>query len=345
MKLLVLSEHDVTDLLTFPECIQVMEDALSALARGEVHNPLRQKVHAPGAPGLLGLMSAWRGGEQPYYALKEVCVFPQNPKRGLDTHLGAVILHGGETGEPLAIVNAAAVTAIRTAAVSAVATKLLARSDASILAILGSGVQARSHVEAIPLVRSISEIRVYSRSGTWGGRPAHNPPGVSPGGTTAGQDARPEAAGTAAVRLSASAEEAIRGADIVVTATNSKEPVLRREWLSTGVHINAVGSSIAAARELDGATVAAASLFVDRRESTLNESGDYLFAVVEGAISGPDHIKAEIGDILIGTAEGRKSNDEITLFKSLGLAIEDLASAAFLYEKARRMGRGVWVDF
>lgn len=307
MKFLVLSEHDVEELLTMGECIEVMEDALAALARGEVHNPLRQKVHAAGAPGLLGLMSAWRGGEQPYYALKEVCVFPQNPKRGLDTHLGAVILHSGETGEPLAIVNAAAVTAIRTAAVSAVATKLLARSEASVLAILGTGVQAKSHREAIPLVRPITEIRMCGREGN--------------------------------------AEETVRGADIVVTATNSREPVLRREWLKPGVHINAVGSSIAAARELDGATVAAASLFVDRRESTVNESGDYLFAVVDGAITGPDHIKAELGEILTGAATGRQSNDEITLFKSLGLAIEDLASAAFLYEKARRIGRGNWVDF
>ena len=307
MKVLILSEHEVEELLTMGECIEVMEDALAALARGEVHNPLRQKVHAAGAPGLLGLMSAWRGGEQPYYALKEVCVFPQNPRRGLDTHLGAVILHSGDTGEPLAIVNAAAVTAIRTAAVSAVATKLLARADASVLAILGTGVQARSHREAIPLVRPIKEIRMCGREGN--------------------------------------AAEAVRGADIVVTATNSREPVLRREWLAPGVHINAVGSSIAAARELDGATVAASSLFVDRRESTVNESGDYLFAVVDGAISGPEHIKAEIGEILIGAAEGRTSDDEITLFKSLGLAIEDLAAAAFLYEKARRTGRGTWVEF
>ena len=141
------------------------------------------------------------------------------------------------------------------------------------------------------------------------------------------------------------AAAAVREADIVVTATSSKEPVLRREWLKPGVHINAVGSSIAAARELDGATVAAASLFVDRRESTINESGDYLFAVVDGSISGPEHIKAEIGEILTGAAEGRKSDDEITLFKSLGLAIEDLASAVFLYDKARRLNRGTWVPF
>ena len=311
MRLLILSEHDVTELLTMPECIAVMEDALAALARGEVHNPLRQAIRAPGAPGLLGLMPAWRSGETPFYALKEVCVFPENPKRGLDTHLGAVILHSGETGEPLLIANAAAITAIRTAAVSAVATKLLAREDASVLAILGGGAQAKAHLQAIPLVRDIAEVRQYSRSG----------------GTVA------------------SAEEAVRGADIVVTATNSKVPVLRREWLTPGVHINAVGSSIAAARELDGATVASASLFVDRRESTLNESGDYLFAVVDGSIAGPEHIKAELGELLTGEAVGRKSGDEITLFKSLGLAVEDLAAAAYLYEKARRLGRGTSVEF
>jgi ornithine cyclodeaminase len=302
MKVLVLSEHEVEELLPMERCIEVMEDALAALARGEVHNPLRQAIRAPGAPGLLGLMPAWRSGETPYYALKEVCVFPANPKRGLDTHLGAVILHSGETGEPLAFMNASAITAIRTAAVSAVATKLLAREDAVVLAIIGTGVQGRSHREAIPLVRPIREIRMCGRGDN--------------------------------------VEEAVRGADIVVTATNSREPILRREWLSPGAHINAVGSSIAAARELEADLVATASLFVDRRESTVNESGDYLAAVDQGAV-----IRAELGELLIGTAEGRKSAGEITLFKSLGLAVEDLAAAAFLYEAARRNERGTWVEF
>lgn len=302
MKVLILSEHDVEHLLTMEACIDVMADALAALARGEVHNPLRQAVRAPGAPGLLGLMPAWRGGETPYYALKEVCVFPENPKRGLDTHLGAVILHSGETGEPLAFMNASAITAIRTAAVSALATRLLAREGASVLAIIGTGVQGQSHKRAIPLVRNIREIRMCGRG--------------------------------------ESVEEAVRGADIVVTATNAREPILKREWLSPGVHINAVGSSIAAARELEADLVASASLFVDRRESTTNESGDYLAAVEHGAT-----IRAELGELLTGTAEGRKSESEITLFKSLGLAVEDLASAAFLYERARQDGRGTWVEF
>jgi ornithine cyclodeaminase/alanine dehydrogenase-like protein (mu-crystallin family) len=302
MKVLVLSEHEVEELLTMEECIEVMEDALRALARGEVFNPLRMPVRAPGAPGLLGLMPAFRGGATPYYALKEVCVFPENPKRGLDTHLGAVILHSGETGEPLAFVNAAAITAIRTAAVSAVATKLLARKDAAVLAIIGTGAQGKSHRQAIPLVRDIREIRMCGRGD--------------------------------------SVEEAVRGADIIVTATSSREPILAREWLSPGVHINAVGSSVPSARELEADLVASASLFVDRRESTVNESGDYLAAVDQGAV-----IRAELGELLEGTATGRQSEAEVTLFKSLGLAVEDLASAAFLFDKARRQNRGTWVTF
>lgn len=307
----MLAEHDVETLLTMERCIEVMPEALSALARGDVHNPLRQAVRAPGAPGLLGLMPAWRGGARPYYALKEVCVFPENPKRGLDTHLGAVILHDGETGAPLAFVNASAITAIRTAAVSAVATRLLAREEASVLAIIGAGVQAKSHLRAIPLVREIREVRTYSR--------------------TSGNVA--------------SVEEAVRGADIIVTATSSREPVLKREWIKAGAHINAVGSSIAAARELESDLVAAASLFVDRRESTVNESGDYLFALRDGAIAGPEHIRAEIGELLTGSALGRTSDDEITLFKSLGLAVEDLAAAAYLYDVAVAEERGRWVEF
>ena len=159
-QVLILNEAEVHRLLTMEECIGVMEAALGALARGEAHQPLRGKLFPPGATGLLGLMPAYL---PPYYGLKEVCVFPGNPARGLDSHLGAVLLHSAETGELLAIVNAAAVTAIRTAAVSAVATRLLSREDSTVLAIIGAGVQARSHLEAIPLVRPISEVRIYHR--------------------------------------------------------------------------------------------------------------------------------------------------------------------------------------
>lgn len=323
-KLLVLSEHDVHELLTMEECIEVMAEALTALARGEVHNPLRSIVRPAGADGCMGLMPGYRGGNSPAYALKEICLFPGNPARGLDTHLGGVLLHSGETGELLAIMNASAITAVRTAAVSALATRLLAREDAHVLAIVGAGVQAASHLRAIPIVRAIDEIRIVSR-----GR----------------AKAEALAATHPKARVVESVEEAVRGADIITTTSSSREPIVRRDWIAGGAHINAVGSSVAHARELDAATVAASSLFVDRRESTVNESGDYLGALREGAIAGPEHIRAELGEILIGEAKGRTSADEITLFKSLGIAIEDLASAAFLFDKARRLGRGSWVDF
>ncbi|HET7706166.1 MAG TPA: ornithine cyclodeaminase family protein [Thermoanaerobaculia bacterium] len=315
-RVLVLSEAEVEDLFPMAEAIRVMEEALTALARGEVEQPLRSKLIPADAPGLLGLMPAWRGGAKPVFGLKEVCVFPGNPARGLDTHLGAVLLHSGETGELLGVMNAAAITAIRTAAVSAVATRLLARPEASRLAIIGAGVQARKHLEAMRCVRKIKQVKVFSRSGARG----------------LGSEA-------------ASAEEAVADADIIVTATSAREPVLGQESVRPGTHINAVGSSVPGARELSSALVASASLFVDRRESTVRESGDYLFAVKDGAIGGPEHIKGEIGDLLLGTVPGRQSKDEVTLFKSLGLAIEDVAAAAFLYEKATRLGKGTRVEF
>src|SRR5438445_8251324 len=320
-KVLILNEHEVTQLLTMRECIRVMEEALADLARGKAVNPLRNMVRAEGAAGFLGLMPSYRGD----FGLKEICVFPGNPARGLDTHLGAVLLHSGETGELMGVMNASAITAIRTAAVSGVATKLLARDDAHVLAILGAGVQAKSHLEAIPLVRKIDEIRIFSRTAKKAESvaAAFRPPsgGLKPATTS-------------------TAEDAVRGADIIVTATSSKEPVVKREWIKPGAHINAVGSSVKTSRELDSETVKAASLFVDRRESTVNESGDYLMAGV-----GPEHIRAELGEILTGKAKGRTSADEITLFKSLGLAVEDLASAQFLFAEAKRRGTGTWVEF
>ena len=232
--------------------------------------------------------------------------------------------------------NASAITAIRTAAVSALATKLLAREDASTLAIIGAGAQARSHLHAIPLVRKIREIRIFSRT-------REHAEGVAASGGQAPRLSGQARAPALHVRVVDSVQEALRGADIIVTVTSSKEPVIRREWIAPGAHINAVGSSFATSREIDSATMAAATLFVDRRESTVNESGDYLMALREGAIK--PEIRAEIGEILNGTAKGRTSRDEITLFKSLGIAIEDLASAQFLYDKAKAAGAGTWVDF
>ena len=328
MSILILTHAEVERLLPMEECIGVMTEAMKALANGQVHNPLRMVVRPPDAAGLMGLMPSYIGGANAAYGLKAVCVFPQNTAKGKDAHQGTVMLFSAETGELLALMNASAITAIRTAAVSGVATKLLAREDAGDLALLGSGVQAHTHIEAMACARPIRRCRVASRSFEHAQRFADE---------MRARFAFP-------VEPVESAGAAVRGADLIVTATNAREPVLKREWISPGAHLNVVGSSIPSTREVDTATMAAASLFVDRRESTLNEAGDYLFAAKEGAI-GPEHIRAEIGEVLVGAKPGRTSPDEITLFKSLGLAVEDLASAQYVFSKARQVEIGAWVEF
>ena len=322
MTLLVLNQEEVEQLLDMEGCISAMEGALASLARGEVHVPLRVVVRPPAEDTFIGLMPAHRAGGTPLYSLKTVCVMPDNPKRGLDAHQGTVTLFDGETGETRAVMNASAITAIRTAAVSAVATRLLAREDARELAILGAGVQARSHLKAMRLVRNFERVRIFSPT-------AEHAEAVAAEG------------GAEAV---ASAEDAVRGADVVVTATSSKDPVLRREWLKEGAHVTVVGGRPPTMRELDVATVAASAFYVDRRESAENEAFDYRDAVESGAI-GPDHIRGEIGEVLIGAAQGRSSDAELTVFRSLGLAVEDLAAAEYVVRRARERGVGIEVDF
>jgi ornithine cyclodeaminase/alanine dehydrogenase-like protein (mu-crystallin family) len=324
--ILVLSESEVERLLPMDECIEVMSDALAALARGEMYQPLRSVVRPPDAAGLIGLMPAHRAAPPPAFALKAINIMPENPARGLDAHQGAVLLSDGDTGELLAVLNASPITAIRTAAVSAVATRALAREDTRELAILGAGVQARSHLQAMAAVRPFERARIWSRTAANAERVAAEADAPFP------------------IEVAESAEAALRGADVVVTATSSAGPVVRREWLADGVHVNAVGSSIPTTRELDTETVAAASLFVDRRESTENEAGDYLMPLREGAI-GPEHIRAELGDVLLRVAPGRTSADELTVFKSLGIAIEDLAAAEHVVARARETGAGTEVEF
>ncbi len=319
MKVLILNSPQIKKLLRVTDSIELMADALSALARDEVHQPLRTMIRPPAARGLLGLMPAYRGGERGAFGLKAICVFSGNPAIGKDAHQGAVILFSQETGELLALMNASEITALRTAAVSAVATRLLAREDAQELGIIGAGVQARTHLRALACVRPIKRARVAARNFEHSQQLAREmesdlPFPVEP------------------VRTN---EEAVRDADVVVTATSSSEPVIKKEWLSPGAHVNAIGTHSPNSREVDTATMGAARIFVDRRESALNEAGDYLIAAREGAVS-PDSIVAEIGELLLGSKSGRASAEEITLFKSLGLAIEDVACAEYLFRKRSR---------
>jgi ornithine cyclodeaminase len=304
MSLLVLSDADVRALLPMDECIEAMDDVLRALARGELHQPLRFITRPADAASLMGFMPAQRGGESPVWSLKEIVISPGNPARGLDAHQGGVLLHDGETGELRALLNASAITEIRTAAVSAVATRALARPGARTVAIVGAGVQARSHAEAMRAVLGDVELRQWSRRD---------------GGT---------------------AEDIARGADVVCTCTSSREPVLRREWLAPGAHVNAIGASVPTARELDAETVAGATLVVDRRESALNEAGELLIAGF-----GEERIAAELGEVLTGVHPGRTDDTELTVFKSLGLAVEDLAAAELVVHRAREQGVGTEVEF
>lgn len=326
MEIVVLSEQDVYRLLPMRECIGLMADALGALTRGRAYVPLRMVIRLPDGSGLLGIMPGhMTDGDagRPALGLKAVAIFPRNAARGLDTHQGAVLLLDADSGRLSAVMDAAAVTAIRTAAVSGVATNLLARRDAQDLAILGAGVQARTHLEAIAAVRPLRRVRIWSRTA----ERAHNFVAEESHRYAFPIEAMP------------TAEAAARDADIITTVTASPDPVLQGGWVKRGAHVNAVGSSIPNAREIDTACICVARIFVDRRESALAEAGDLLIPLREGAIT-PDQIVAELGEVVVGDNPGRRSDDELTLFKSLGLAVEDVAAAAYVVRRARESGVG-----
>ena len=326
--ILFLSSSEVKTLLPMGECIELMTKALADLSRGKFHLPLRMIVRPPDAEGLMAMMPAYRNSERRAYGLKALCFFHSNPALNKDAHQGCVLLSSGDTGELLAIMNASAITALRTAAVSAVATQLLARKDACTLAIIGAGVQARQHLVALSHLRPIKHARVFSPNPKHPSQLVHEMKDLL---------AFP-------IEAAASAEEALKDADLIVTATSSREPVVQRRWIPEGAHINAIGTYSPQSREIDGQTMAASRIFVDRYESAINEAGDYLLAVAEEAI-GHDSIVAEVGEVLLGENPGRTSDKEITLFKSLGLAIEDMACAEYLYEKAKTEKAGTWLEF
>jgi thiomorpholine-carboxylate dehydrogenase len=292
-----LNEEQVRKQLRMADLIPAMEKALIDFSAGEVTQPVRSviKIDPPG--GFLGIMPALTPEG---LGLKAVTFYPSNTDRGIPTHMATIFLVDPETGTPLAIMDGRLITEMRTAAVSAAATKLLALPDAKILAILGSGVQARSHVEALRLVRRFKEVRVWS-----------------PTKEHAKQFAE-EIGGTAVC-----AEEAVRGADVVVTVTNSKTPVLKGSWLKRGSHVNAIGACRPDWRELDDEAMSNV-VFVDSREGAMKESGDVILSGAE--------IYAELGEALAGKVQSRAS--ETTIFKSLGMALEDIAAGLLVFRLA-----------
>ncbi len=323
MATVFIGQDEVADLLPMADCIDAVRQALADLARGEGIQPLRPVMWLPEKIGALGMMPGYLGSIETL-GIKTVTVFPGNAGTEHDSHQGTVMLFDAGNGRLKAVIDATEITAVRTAAASAVATDLLAREDSSVLAILGAGVQGHSHARAIPMVRPIGEIRVWSRN------------------LESAERLAAEADGNA--RAVPSVEEAVAGADIVCTTTASPDPILSGSLLEAGMHVNAVGSSVPFARELDSDAMARSRIFVDRRESTVNESGDFIMAREEGAVV-DDDIVAEVGEIIVGTDPGRRSDEEITLFVSLGIAAEDIATADLVYRNALESNRGLTIEF
>jgi ornithine cyclodeaminase len=316
--LLVISREEVTRHLGYGACIPLMREAMMALSRGETRQLLRSILDLEGGRAFGVMPGAMDGGA---FGAKLISVFP-DAAGGAPSHQGAVALFDPESGAPVALIDASELTAIRTAAASAVATDALARPGASRLAILGTGEQARRHVEAIRHVRAIEEVRIWGRSFEKASALAAEVGGLA----------------------SASAEEAVDGADIVCTTTAASEPILLGRWVGTGTHLNLVGSSRAGPVEVDSPLVARARFFADHREGVRRQGAEFLRAVGEGAI-GEDHLLGEIGEVMAGTLAGRTSPDDVTVYKSLGSIVQDLAAAGYLVAKARAEGWGNEVPF
>lgn len=322
---LVLADREVRDLVDYPGCIDRLAQAFRELAQGRAQQPLRTVLPLEGHPGLLGMMPGSLT-DPSVVGAKVLTVYPGNRGTGRPSHQGLVALFDPVNGSPLALVDATSLTEVRTAAVSALATRTLAREGSHVLAILGAGALAETHVRALPVVRPITTLRVWDR--------------------------HPERArsllerlepGSMATEAAAGPDEAVRGADIVCTVTAAREPILEAEWVEEGAHVNAVGAAVPGARELATSLVRRARVFVDRRESAWAEADDLRVPLAEGAI-GRGHVVAELGEVLLGNATGRSSAREVTIFKSVGLAVEDLAAAAYAVERARAEGRGTYID-
>ena len=327
MKIRILRAADIHALLPMSECIDLMHRTMSAVSEGRVVLPLRSVMVMPGDLGMLGNMPGYMA-EPECFGVKLISLMPRNKPPQYSSHLGIVLLFEAEHGQLVAMLDGAEITAIRTAAASGLATRLLARPDASSLTILGAGEQASSHLAAMLAVRKLRRIRVWARDRD-----------------KAMEFARSESSKHGVtVEVAESVRDAVTQADIICTVTKAREPILLGEWIGPGTHLNVVGSSVATTAEIDTPAVVKSRLFVDYRSSTITEGGDYLRALRAGAIT-PEHILAEIGEVANGSKPGRTSPENVTLYKSLGIAPQDLASAHHVLEKARARGMGQEIDF
>jgi ornithine cyclodeaminase/alanine dehydrogenase-like protein (mu-crystallin family) len=325
---LILTESDIRSVLSTPDLIEAMEAVLIEYSRGRTQQPLRTVLEVGAQKAFFGVMPAFVPAISAL-GTKLVTVYGSNQAIGLPTHLATIVMLDPATGEPHAFLDGRYITEARTAAVSAVSTRCLARPDAGTLAIIGSGVQARSHVEAIGCVRTLRDIRV------WSPNPDHRAQFAS----ELADRVRP-----ATLSAVSTPEAALAGAEIIVLATSSRTPVVRNEWVSDGAHICAVGACRPDQREMDGDLVGRARLFVDSRTGAMAEAGDIVLAMAEGVIDA-NHIAGELGEVAEKKVEGRRGAHEVTLFKSLGMAVEDVAAAQLACARARKRGLGQHVSF
>ena len=318
----ILNREAVAESLSHADCIDAVEAAMRAVSRGDTIMPLRRYMDIPGHGGKFTLMPGYLG-EPCTFGVKIVSKYPRSPDSPYGSHVGAVMIFDSDEGIPLALLDGSELTAIRTAAASALATRILARADAATLAILGSGTQAQHHVQALTCVRPITEVRVWGRTDAHARRLVRRlalPASVS-------------------ARVCDSARQAVDGADIVCTTTSAAEPVLEGRWLAPGCHVNLVGAAIASSAEADVDVVTRSRFFVDYRASAMDQAGELLTAIRDGVVS-EAHIAGEIGDVLAGRVAGRSDDGEITVYKSLGVAAQDLAAAyaAFRHAESRKIG-------
>lgn len=324
--MLILSEKEVRSLLDVRQLIEALEKAHIQFSTGNAVMPVRLVVPLPRIKGRITCMPAFLS-EDKALGMKVVTYFQDNPGQGLPSILATISLYSAETGKLMALMDGTYITAIRTACASAMATKVLANPETPVLGILGAGVQARAHILALPKVRAVKKIKVYSPSGT----------------SARALKKEVEAEAGIEIEPAASAEAAVRGSDLLVAATTAQEPILKAGWLKPGSHINAVGSHRPDSRELDSATVKHARVFVDSREAIMAECGDILLAIRDGAIT-ENHIAGEIGEVLAAKKPGRTSAGEVTLYKSVGIAIQDVATARLVYQKALEKKAGLAVE-
>jgi ornithine cyclodeaminase len=322
IELRVISGADLRQLLPYRDCVEVVDSAMREVSAGNVLMPLRQIMRLPTGQGALGLMPGYLG-EPACFGIKVLSLFPGNPAVGLSSHLGLYMLFEAGNGRPLALMDASVLTAIRTAASSVVATRALARRESRVLAVIGTGEEAQSHIEAFQAARPFERLIIWGRN------------------SATAQDLadRSRRSGIDDVRVVSSVREALAEADVVCTVTSSPDPLLFGADVRPGTHLCLVGASIPSTREVDDALVAMSRFFVDYRASAMAQAGELLHAIGEGVVT-EAHLVAEIGEVLLAKVPGRRSDSDVTVYKSLGVAAQDLAAASLVYRRAVERGAG-----